>query len=197
MKKTGRPTDFREEYIGEAYRLSLLGYTDEQIAFFFGVGLETIAKWAWDNEYFYNAITIDESDLLKYKEKTDAKKERRNAYKRKWTKEKRDRSPSFKIEGAIRARLAHAVKGTNASKSIKSLPYTTEELMSHLESLFTEGMTWDNYGKWHIDHIKPCSLFDHSDRQQMIECWSLSNLQPLWAIDNLSKGNKYGSSQRK
>ena len=197
MSSSGRPTKYKEEYNEQAYKLCLLGHTDAELAIFFGVSVETIAQWAWDNESFYNAITIDESDLLKHQKKIDAQKDRlekKKAYKRKWTKEKREKNPSFKIEGAIRARLAHAVKGTVASKSIKSLPYTTVELMNHLELLFTKGMTWDNYGKWHIDHIKPCSLFDHNDRQQMLECWSLSNLQPLWAVDNLSKGNRYGSS---
>jgi hypothetical protein len=53
-------------------------------------------------------------------------------------------------------------------------------------------MSWDNYGKygWHIDHIKPCSSFDLSDRKQLLECFNYRNLQPLWALDNLKKGSK-------
>lgn len=67
--------------------------------------------------------------------------------------------------------------------------YTLVELMEHLESQFTKGMTWDNYGEWHIDHIRPVSDFNfitHND-SEFKECWSLWNLQPLWAFDNLSK----------
>jgi hypothetical protein len=59
-----------------------------------------------------------------------------------------------------------------------------------MESLFLEGMSWDNYGKWHIDHIRPCSSFDLSDTEQQKICFNYKNLQPLWAEDNLRKGAK-------
>lgn len=52
-------------------------------------------------------------------------------------------------------------------------------------------MSWENYGEWHIDHIKPCSSFDLSDPKQQKECFNYTNLQPLWAIDNLKKSYKY------
>ena len=65
----------------------------------------------------------------------------------------------------------------------------------HIESQFKDGMTWDNYGKngWHIDHIIPKSLFQFksSEDDEFKQCWALCNLQPMWAFDNLSKGNKY------
>ena len=65
--------------------------------------------------------------------------------------------------------------------------------MLHLESLFTDGMTWDNYGEWHVDHKKPMALFNFEtvDDQEFKECWKLDNLQPLWGPDNLSKGPRY------
>ena len=65
--------------------------------------------------------------------------------------------------------------------------------MSHLESKFTEGMTWDNYGEWHVDHKKPMTLFEFTstDDEGFKECWALDNLQPLWGKDNLSKGTRY------
>lgn len=70
--------------------------------------------------------------------------------------------------------------------------------MSHLERLFLPGMTWENYGKngWHIDHKMPKNLFsyDTTDDSQFKECWSLSNLQPLWWRDNISKGAKYNAN---
>jgi hypothetical protein len=52
------------------------------------------------------------------------------------------------------------------------------------------GMSWDSYGEWHVDHVRPCSLFDQRDAVQFAECWALSNLQPLWAEDNVRKGNR-------
>lgn len=69
---------------------------------------------------------------------------------------------------------------------------TIEELRTHLEAQFQEGMTWDNYGRdgWHIDHIKPCSSFDLLKEAEQRECFHYTNLQPLWAKDNLSKGAK-------
>jgi hypothetical protein len=50
-------------------------------------------------------------------------------------------------------------------------------------------MSWDNYGEWQIDHIKPLSKFDLTDRQQLHEACNFNNLQPLWAEDNLAKSN--------
>ena len=66
-----------------------------------------------------------------------------------------------------------------------------EELIKHLESQFIEGMTWENWSLngWHIDHIRPISSFDLSDPAQAKECFHYSNLQPLWAIDNLKKSD--------
>jgi len=77
------------------------------------------------------------------------------------------------------------------------LGYTIEELRQHLESLFQEGMSWDNYGThWHIDHVIPKSWFNLSSENGVNEyelklCWSLSNLQPMWTSDNLEKKNAY------
>lgn len=64
----------------------------------------------------------------------------------------------------------------------------------HLESLFTEGMSWDNWGygndKWNIDHIIPCSAFDLTKPEQQKQCFNYLNQQPMWQIDNFKKGNK-------
>ncbi len=70
--------------------------------------------------------------------------------------------------------------------------YTIEDLRLHLESQFIDGMTWENYGKWHVDHIIPISffVFDSIDDVEFKMCWRLENLQPLWAKDNLSKSYK-------
>ena len=68
------------------------------------------------------------------------------------------------------------------------LGYSALDLKNHIQSLFTEGMSWDNHGDWHIDHIKAVANFpDNTDIK--VVC-ALENLQPLWAFDNLSK-NKY------
>ena len=62
-----------------------------------------------------------------------------------------------------------------------------EHLVRHLESRFTSGMSWDNRGQWHVDHIRPCASFDLADPDQQRECFHWTNLQPLWGRDNRKK----------
>ncbi len=98
----------------------------------------------------------------------------------------------YKLMVTQRARLWHALKGRGAksSSTIILIGCSVDHLRQHLEAQFTEGMTWDNHGEWHIDHINPCASFDLTDAEQQRECFNYTNLQPLWAKDNLSKGAK-------
>jgi hypothetical protein len=73
--------------------------------------------------------------------------------------------------------------------AIEMLGYSANDLKIHIESLFRDGMSWENYGEWHIDHIKPLSSFENDEDISIVNC--LENLQPLWAFENLSKSNKY------
>jgi len=84
-------------------------------------------------------------------------------------------------------------KATKNSKLINCVNWTIEELKQQLESQFQPGMTWDNYGEWHIDHKIPDSWFYYSsiEDEGFKKSWSLENLQPKWAKDNISKGNRY------
>lgn len=70
--------------------------------------------------------------------------------------------------------------------------YSLKKLKTHLEKQFKPGMTWNNYGEWHVDHIIPKSVFNYEKTEDIDfgKCWALKNLQPLWAKDNLSKNNK-------
>jgi len=98
-----------------------------------------------------------------------------------------------RVDYAFSCAVRTALRGRKAGHSWESLVgYTLSDLMSHLESLFLPGMTWDNYGEWHIDHKIPKSKFKYKtpNNKAFKLCWSLNNLQPLWAVDNLSKGNK-------
>jgi len=74
----------------------------------------------------------------------------------------------------------------------KLVGYTLKELITYLENKFKDGMSWNNYGKWHIDHIIPFSLwkFNSYNDREFKQCWALCNLQPLWANENRLKGNK-------
>ncbi len=99
--------------------------------------------------------------------------------------------PESRITENLRRRTRAVLEGINKSDNTLALiGCSPKELKKHLESLFTKGMSWSNYGKWHIDHIKPCSSFDLTIESQQRECFNYQNLQPLWARDNLSKGNK-------
>lgn len=86
-----------------------------------------------------------------------------------------------------------SVSKNQNTKYLDILGYTKEELKNHLEKQFTNNMNWKDFrnGKIHIDHIKPQSLFNLKDINDIKECWSLDNLQPLWAKDNIRKSNKY------
>lgn len=92
---------------------------------------------------------------------------------------------SARIREGIRQSLFH---GKKASWS-KLVDYTVDDLRRHLERQFTKGMSWDNFGDWHIDHIVPISSFTFTSAgdEQFKQCWSLTNLRPLWARENMSK----------
>ena len=72
----------------------------------------------------------------------------------------------------------------------EALKKDIKQLKQHLKKQFKKGMSWDNYGKWHIDHIKPCASFNLDDTEEQRRCFNFSNLQPLWVKDNLQKGSK-------
>jgi hypothetical protein len=88
--------------------------------------------------------------------------------------------------------LKNAIQRMNTKKSISTiemLGYSADDLKNHLNLLFLDGMSWENWGEWHIDHKIPVSKFDRETPMSIVN--SLDNLQPLWALDNLSKGNKF------
>lgn len=92
----------------------------------------------------------------------------------------------------ISSQLATAVN-KGGGKVFEILGYSLASLQKHLESQFQPGMTWANYGEWHIDHRTPASWFTYANVQddQFRQCWALENLQPKWAAENISKGNRY------
>jgi hypothetical protein len=99
----------------------------------------------------------------------------------------------YRIRSAISSRISCGIKGGKNGRSIiHILGYSIEELKNHLERQFIAGMNWDNYGKWHIDHIVPLSAFNitSTDCQDLRIAWGLPNLRPLWAIDNIRKNAK-------
>lgn len=107
-------------------------------------------------------------------------------------KKKRKESLSFRIRDSLRARMRLALKGIDKAKStIKLLGCPLDYFQKHIEQQFKPGMSWDNYGKWEIDHIKPCAMFDFTNRKEQLKCFHYTNLQPLWSDENRRKSNKY------
>lgn len=171
-----------------------------------------IKKWRKDNpdyevdryksESEYRAKKISRASLYYEKNKdqvNDRKKvyraslcretarKKRREYERVW----RDRSSSKAIT-FMRNCLSRMMVHKKPTRTEEVVGYSRDCLVRHLESQFTEGMSWDNYGEWHIDHIKPVSAFIIEGETRPCVVHALANLQPLWAADNLSKSSKYG-----
>jgi len=110
-------------------------------------------------------------------------------------KEKYKNIPEYRLSSCVRSSLSKSLKKFKLKKENKTfeiLDFTLLDLMSHLESQFGERMNWGNYGSyWHLDHIRPVSSFSFksTDCPEFKECWSLSNLQPLEASENISKSS--------
>lgn len=107
-------------------------------------------------------------------------------------------NPDHKIRKLMSSLVRSSIKSNkNNNKAFDILGYTVDELKAHLESKFKEGMTWDNYGDWHIDHIRPISSFQNIEigNHDFKLCWSLENLQPLWRYENQSKGSYWGGQK--
>ena len=115
-------------------------------------------------------------------------------YHKEYKKNRRQTNPKFKLDDNMANAIYLTLKGKKAGRAWETLTgYTIDDLMTHLEKQFEPWMNWNNYGKWHIDHRKPKSLFNYETAEdpEFKKCWSLENLQPLEAIKNLKKGNKY------
>jgi hypothetical protein len=112
--------------------------------------------------------------------------------------ERRKHDPVWKMKKMLRNRLLYVLREAGTTRcegTLSLLGCSFETFVTHIESLFQQGMTWDNHGrwktgepmKWHIDHIRPCASFDLTDPEQQKQCFHYTNLQPLWADQNLIK----------
>jgi hypothetical protein len=105
----------------------------------------------------------------------------------------RKQSPQYRLACNLRSRLNTALgRKTKLGSAVRDLGCSIAFLKQHLEFQFHKGMTWENYGQWHIDHKRPLASFDLTNCEQFLEACHYTNLQPLWAVENLSKGTKRG-----
>jgi len=137
--------------------------------------------------------------LLKVKKYYQEHKEERNLYAKQYRQKHRKEILNYKnnkfntdinyrLIVCLRGRLYQALKKNfKSGHTIELLGCSIEFLKGYLQKQFTAGMNWNNYGKWHIDHIKPCCSFDLSQKSEQYNCFNYKNLQPLWAIENIRK----------
>lgn len=138
-------------------------------------------------------LSKDETNFHRDRTKYQTKcKSCNSKYLREYNKARRQKDTNFKLLYNLRIRLRSALKQhAKHGSTINHLGCSIDEFKRHLESKFQSGMTWDNYGQWHLDHIKPLSSFNLQDVNEYIKAAHYSNIQPLWAEQNYIKSNKF------
>lgn len=109
------------------------------------------------------------------------------------SKSRRRQNPTVRLSDAISAGMRQSLtQGKSGRRWQSAVGYSTGELVVHLERQFLPGMTWENYGDWHVDHILAVAsfTFDSVEHPDFRACWALTNLRPLWAMDNIRKSDK-------
>lgn len=148
-------------------------------------------KYRSTNEYREKRNSYKRTDKYRKYERSYRKLESYKKKRQAYEKNKLATNVRFKLKHYLRCRLRNFLKGKRFNKYnhfSKYIGCSLSELKAHLESKFQPGMTWDNYGDWHIDHIIP--LASATSDEQLYSLCHYSNLQPLWAIDNIKKSNK-------
>jgi hypothetical protein len=152
----------------------------------------TNSKWAEEQR-------IIKRDYMRHKTATDPEWVKKNRQRRnKYYNYRYENEPQFKLQVCVSAQIRQTLKRVGSikkNKTLQILGYTSEQLKTHLEFLFTDGMTWENYGRggWNIDHKLPISSFNFTCETdpEFQQCWSLDNLQPLWETTRIIDGVEY------
>jgi len=150
----------------------------------------------YNKNYHKNWLKTEKGKLYLIK-KREYKKEwrKKNPNKMKEYRQKRKDKIGYCASHQMSSHIWETLKGKKNRRSWQKLVgYTTQDLIKHLENLFDKNMNWNNYGSyWHIDHIKPQSLFNYiyPEDPEFKECWALNNLQPLEAKENIRKSNRF------
>ena len=147
---------------------------------------ENHKKWLSENKDKWNEY------IKEYREKNIDKIRK---IKRDYERTRKANDPLYKLVANFRTAIYTVLKENNMDKYghyFEILQYSPEELSTHLENQFTEGMTWENYGEWHVDHKLPITSFNFQEigDNEFMKCWGLDNLQPMWADENIRKSNK-------
>jgi hypothetical protein len=130
--------------------------------------------------------------IKEYREKN---KDKIRETKRNYEKTRKHNDPLYKLIANFRTAIYTVLKENNLNKYghyFEILQYSPEELVGHLENQFVDGMSWENYGEWHVDHKLPITYFNFKEvgDEEFLKCWGLDNLQPMWGEENIKKSNK-------
>lgn len=171
--------------------------------------LKLMKEWRKKNPERWKIINKEQSSkhYHKYKD-VEEYKIKRKEIRRKWKVKNREkyrklrqgyqkrrmaRDPGYKIQERLRTRVSCLMRKINTAKSattLNMLGCSREELKNYIEKKFEDGMNWNNYGVWHVDHIIPCARFDLTDPEQQKICFHHTNLQPMWGEQNVKKGGR-------
>lgn len=149
-----------------------------------------VKEWLTSEEY---------KEYRKFFDKRRRESEDGKKYQREYAKTRASSDILFRLAGNLRSRIRFAIKAKKGS-AVRDLGCTLPEFRVYLESLFQAGMSWSNYGNtrncWSIDHIKPLTKFDLTIKEEFLKAVHYTNLQPMWHIENIKKGNKYNESNK-
>ena len=140
-----------------------------------------------DRKEYSKKYYLLNKERISLRKKTDLYKQRHAIRE----KERYDSEKEYRIAHLLRCRLRKALKrDSKIGSAVRDLGCSIPELKFYLEGKFIDGMSWGNHGKWHIDHVIPLTYFDLTDHEQFLQAVHYTNLQPLWAVDNIRKNNK-------
>lgn len=180
------------------------GFNNADIAKKYGISRERVRQilaklnYAGKPDLLYKQKTAEEAEEQR-KRRVKAihawqkrNPDKRTIYNRKYTRQRLETDLDFKMRKRLARRLRDALQRFGGEKSKRTMDLigcSVQELREHLEKQFQPGMTWENWSisGWHIDHIRPCASFDLTDPIQQAQCFHYTNLQPLWAKDNMIK----------
>jgi len=147
-----------------------------------------------DNFFHVCIECMPKSNWTKEKQHISEKKYRmNNPNKMKEKYKKQALNINRRIRDSLNHRISEALFTNNVTKNNKTVNYiccSIHFFKKWIEHLFQDNMSWDNYGKWHLDHVKPCASYDLSQHDHVKECFNWKNYQPLWKQDNLLKSDK-------
>jgi hypothetical protein len=166
-------------------------------------GLDSSCKECKNQYYYTNKVNRrqylnDKKDDISKKKKDYylSNKKKFDDYAREYIKNRLKKDSLFRLIANLRYSVRFYCKAIRANKTTRTkdmLGLDLSTFKSYMESKFQDGMTWENYGQWHVDHIKPISLA--RNEKEIIELNHYTNLQPLWASENFKKSNKYEEAQ--